>query len=80
MPVDGGSNRLDDTLSDAFVARELTDLALIVLGETEGGKKIFLLVYVVRLKDRGEDGEAILRVERCVKVVAVDARDFLRRV
>lgn len=77
MAVDGGRHRLDDALADALVAGEGANGLLVFLGQAERGKEVLLLVDVVGLEDGGEDGEAVLDVEGRVKVVAVDARDFL---
>lgn len=78
VTVDRGRHRLDDALADALVAREGADRLLVVLREAERGEEVFLLVDVVRLEHGREDGEAVLDVERRVKVVAVNARDLLR--
>ena len=68
---------LDDALPDTLVPCHVPDFALILDCEPERGEQVLLFVDVVGLDDRGEDREAVLRVERGVEVVAVDACDFL---
>lgn len=79
MAVNRGSYGLDDTFPDTFVAGECSDLLFIFLGQAERSEEIFLLVNVVRLDDGGENGEAILGVEGCIEVIAVNTGDFLEK-
>lgn len=76
VAVNRRRHRLDDTLADAFIAREIADRLLVLLRKTERRKEVLLLVDVVRLEDGRKDGEAVFDIERGIEVVAVDARNL----
>jgi hypothetical protein len=71
-------NDVADEGRTPWIARHAPDLALVLFAQPEGGEQVLLLVDMVGFEDRAKDGEAILRVERGVKVVLVDGSDFLR--
>lgn len=77
VSIDGRGDGLDDALADAVVTRKGADLLLVFFCQTEGGEEVLFLIDVIRFDDGGEDGEAVLGVQRRVEVVTVDARDFL---
>eukprot|EP00960_Hanusia_phi_P052506 761500-Hanusia_phi.AAC.2 len=72
VPEDGGCDTRHDLLNNLGILGELSDLGLVVLSQAEGRVDIVLLAHVVRLDDGSEDREAVLGVERGVKVVLVD--------
>lgn len=76
VTVDRRRHGFDDPLADPLISRELPDRVLVLFRQAERGKQVLLLVDVVRLEHGRKDGEAVLDVERSVKVVAVDAGDF----
>ena len=77
VTVDRRRDGLDDALPDTVVPRERAYLLLVFLCQAEGGEEVLLFVDVVRFDDGRKDGEAIFRIQRRVKIVAVNARYFL---
>ena len=51
---------INDAFADAVVLRELLDIALVLLGQAEGGVSVILVVDVVRLGNLRRDAEAVL--------------------
>ena len=71
MAVDRRSHRLDDPLAYTVVASQRPDLLFVLFSQAERGKLVLFLVDMVCLDNGGEDGEAVLAVEGCIKVVSV---------
>lgn len=79
MTIDRRRDGFDDAFTDTFVARKSTDLPFVFFRESESGKEILLLVDMVRLDNRGENGKAILRIQRSIKVITIDTNYFLMK-
>lgn len=78
VTVDGGSDRLDDTLRDSVVLRHGSNLLLVLLGQSNSREQVLFLVDMVGFEHGREDGEPVFGVQRGVEVVSVDTGDFLR--
>ena len=59
MTVDGGGDGGDDFLDDLRVARESTDVSLILLCKAETGKLVMGFDNMIGLEDGGKDWKAI---------------------
>mmetsp|Transcript_25307 Transcript_25307/g.42405 ORF Transcript_25307/g.42405 Transcript_25307/m.42405 type:complete len:327 (+) Transcript_25307:1665-2645(+) len=75
VPVDGRGYGLDDPLPDARIARQLSDLGLVLVGQLVRCKRVRLLRDIVCLHHCGEHRKPVLDVEGGVEVVGEDAGD-----
>lgn len=77
MSVDRRGDGFDDPFTDPVILGHVADHLFVLFGETDRRVQVFLLVDVVGFEYGGEDGEAVFGVQRGIKVVPVDTRDFL---
>mmetsp|Transcript_32058 Transcript_32058/g.83970 ORF Transcript_32058/g.83970 Transcript_32058/m.83970 type:complete len:372 (+) Transcript_32058:804-1919(+) len=76
VPKDRRRDRLEDAVGNVVLLRERSDSRDVLVGQPDVGKLVCALLHVVGFDDGRKDGKAVLRVERGVKLVAVDAGDL----